>query len=58
MKTISAAQKVILYRVWISLAFSVWGVIVVYGWTTSEPHPERSTTIPANASIGTSRDQR
>src|SRR5918995_1458512 len=57
-KTISAAQKVILYRVWISSALSVWGVIWEYGCTTSGPQPERSTTTPTSASIGTSRDQR
>src|SRR5215211_2877849 len=58
MKTISAAQKVILYRVWISSAFSVWGVMLVYGCATSGPQPERSTTTPTSASSGTSRDQR
>src|SRR5215207_1697116 len=58
MKTISAAQNVILYSVWISSVFPVWGAMCEYGCTTSEPQPERRTTTPASASIGTSRDQR
>src|SRR5215207_9603575 len=56
MKTISAAQKVILYSDWMSSVFPVWGAMCEYGCTTSEPHPER-TTIPTNASSGMSRDQ-
>src|SRR5215203_7338439 len=56
MKTISAAQNVILYSVWMSSVFPVWGVMCEYGCTTSEPQPERSTT-PTSASSGTSRDQ-
>src|SRR5215204_7297259 len=56
MKTISAAQKVILYSVWMSSVFPVWGAMWEYGCTTSEPQPERSTT-PTSVSNGTSRDQ-
>src|SRR5215216_3743906 len=57
MKTISAAQKMILYSVWMSSVFAFVGAMCEYGCTTSEPQPARSTT-PPSASSGTSRDQK
>src|SRR5215204_1066784 len=56
MKTISAAQKMILYSVWMSSVFPVWGAMCEYGCTTSEPQPARSTTA-TSASSGTRREQ-